>query len=233
MIDEHTDVLEGVVMTEERIQVEMSSRRLYFGDTGELPLDARRVFVHLLQGPSIDHSRHPNLWNSLVRFEKEVRSRLADAGLELLIDHEGKVAFPRQADTGDLEIPKLLREHRLTFYDSLVLLYLRQVLSHAEAQGMRAVVSLDDILDHMAVFDPNGNRLSSDLRTRVVASVNRAHTKLSVLYKVPGNEDRYEISRALKLMVSVDQVQALRQRYEAIAKGDLVAQAEISESEEE
>jgi hypothetical protein len=233
MSNEHAELLEEEVGPAERQQVEGAGKALYFGDTGLLPVEARRTLVHLLQGPSIDHSRHPNLWNSLVRYEAVLRSRLADTGLDLLIDHEAKVAFPRQADMGDIEMPKLLREQQLRFYDSLVLLYLRQVLSHAEALGTRAVVSLDDILDHMTVYLANGDRLSTELRTRVLASVNRVQTKLSVLYKVPGNDERYEISRALKLMIGVDQVQALRQLYEAIAKGDLVAQAETTDVEEE
>lgn len=221
------------VEAEPPTQVDKPGRNLYFGDNGELEHEARRVFVHLLSNGTIDHGRHPNLWNGLLRHEAPIKVRLSDLFLELMIDYESKVAFPRQADTGELDAPKLLREHQLRLYDSLLMLFLRQVLSHAEAQGIRPTVSLDEILDHMVVYDQSGNRNNVDLRSRVTASINRAHTKLAVLYKVPGINDRYEISRALKLMISVNEINVLRDIYDAIGKGELAAQLETAPSEEE
>lgn len=214
-------------------QVEtVQGKALYLGDTGELPNEARRVLVHLLSNGSIDHSRHPNLWNSLVRHLDKIRSRLADLYLEILIDMEACVAFQRQADTGELEVPRILRHHQLRLYDSLLLLFLRQVLSHAEAQGMRATVSLEEILDHMVVYDPSGSRRSAELRSRVAAAVTRAHTKIGVLYKVPGIEDQYEIARVLKIMLNVDQVNGLRELYNTmITDTDMLTQPESTKQE--
>jgi hypothetical protein len=45
-------------------------------------------------------------------------------------------AFTRQADTGDLEVPLLLRRAQLTFIDSILLLHLRQRLTQADSQGI-------------------------------------------------------------------------------------------------
>lgn len=71
----------------------------YLGDTGRLPLDARRALCQLLIGPSIDQLRHAKLWPALVRSEAGIRSALSDLFLELVLDRESGVAFTRQADT--------------------------------------------------------------------------------------------------------------------------------------
>src|SRR3954468_19660776 len=88
---------------------------LFAGDTGELELDTRRVLVQLLAGPSIDARRHGKLWTILLRDEKAVRARLSELFLALVIDLEQQVAFTRQADTENLEIPILLRRAPLSF----------------------------------------------------------------------------------------------------------------------
>ena len=55
-----------------------SADALYPGDSGELSLDARRVLVLLLAGPSLDGQRHSRLWPILIRDELAIRSRLAE-----------------------------------------------------------------------------------------------------------------------------------------------------------
>lgn len=198
---------------------------LYIGDTGELPNDARRILVHLLANGHVDHRRHPNLWNALIRHREKIQSRLCELYLELIVDLEARVAFQRQADTGELEAPRLLRDHQLRLYDSLLMLFLRQVLSHADAQGLLPTVSMEEILDHMVVYDPSGNRNSADFRTRVTAAVTRLYMKVGVLHKVSGVGAQYEISRVLKLMLGADEVNALRELYKNLKGSDPSAQA--------
>ena len=59
---------------------------LYPGDRGELPLEARRVLVQLLAGPSLDGRRHGRLWPSLLQYRDRIESRLGDLFLELVVD---------------------------------------------------------------------------------------------------------------------------------------------------
>jgi uncharacterized coiled-coil protein SlyX len=198
---------------------------LYMGDTGEMPNDARRILVHLLANGHVDHRRHPNLWNTLIRYREKIQSRLCELFLELIVDLEARVAFQRQADTGELDAPRLLRDHQLRLYDSLLMLYLRQLLSHADAQGLLPTVSTEEILDHLVVYDASGNRNSADFRSRVSAAVTRLNTKVGVLHKVPGVDGQYEISRVLKLMLGVDEVNALRELYKNLKDADPSAQA--------
>src|SRR5437870_7673 len=96
---------------------QVSAGNLFSGDSGELPWDTRRVLVQLLAGPSVDGRRHPKLWPVLVRDERLIRGRLSELFLDLVVDVDLKVAFTRQADAGDLEIPVLLRRAQLTFID--------------------------------------------------------------------------------------------------------------------
>ncbi|MEO5934823.1 MAG: DUF4194 domain-containing protein, partial [Duganella sp.] len=129
------------------------STALFSGDSGELPLETRRALVQLLAGPALDGRRHAKLWPVLLRDELAVRRRLAELFLELVIDRDLQVAFTRQADTGDLEVPLLLRRAQLTFIDSVLVLYLRQRLTQADAHGERAVVALDEMVDNLTLYE--------------------------------------------------------------------------------
>ena len=181
---------------------------LYQGDSGKLSLDARRVLVQLLAGPSLDGQRHSKLWPILIRDEAAIRSRLSDLFLQLVIDRNLQVAFTRQAETGDLDVPRLLRRANLTFLDSILLLHLRQRLTQAEAHGDRAVVSTDGIVEFLSVYEQAGNTDRALFEKRIHASIEKIK-KHSILRKIRSSEDRLEISPTLKLLFSAEEIQAL------------------------
>src|ERR1700679_724946 len=104
LVEENNVILEDIHHFEQK-----SNDQLFLSDNGELSLEARRVLVQLLIGPSIDARRHSKLWSTLIQNEAVIRSRLAELFLDLVIDRDIQVAFTRQADTGDLEVPRLLR----------------------------------------------------------------------------------------------------------------------------
>lgn len=185
---------------------------LYQGDSGELSLDARRVLVQLLAGPSLDGQRHSKLWPILIRDEMAIRSRLSELFLQLVIDRDLQVAFTRQAETGDLEVPRLLRRANLTFLDSILLLHLRQRLTQAEAHGDRAVVSTDEIVEFLGVYEQAGNTDRALFEKRIHASIEK-NKKHSILRKIRASEDRFEISPTLKLLFSAEEIQALTRIY--------------------
>ena len=190
-----------------------ADKALYVGDQGELPLEARRAYVHLLLGPSIEESRQGQLWAALVTHEDVLRRRLADCFLELVIDMDTKFAFTRQSDAGDLDVPQMFRTRQLTLVDSLLLLYLRQRLSKAESEGVRAIVTQEELLQHMTVYERAGNRDHAGHGKRVDAAVKRAR-EYHVLHKVGEN---YEVSPALKLMISAEDVRSLTDLYRGLA----------------
>lgn len=185
---------------------------LYPGDTGELPEMARRVLVQLLIGPSLDASRHPRLWPALVQYRHEIGSRLADLFLDLIMDTDLGVAFTRQADTGELETPILLRRSPLTFLDSVLLLYLRGLLTEADARGERAVVSVDDMSEQLKLYERSNNTDRAGFDKRIRAAIEKAK-KNNIIVAIRGSEGRFTVSHSLKLMFSAEEIAALTAAY--------------------
>ena len=181
---------------------------LFIGDTGELEPETRRALVQILIGPSLDERRHSKLWSVLLKDEEIIRRRLSDLFLELIIDHNLRVAFTRQADTGDLEVPLLLRRSKLTFIDSVLLLYLRQQLTLADSRSERAVVSREDITEYLHVYEQSGNTDRAGFIKRINASIEKIKER-SILQKIRGSEDRFEVSPTLKLLFSAEEISAL------------------------
>ncbi|MYM85179.1 DUF4194 domain-containing protein [Duganella sp. FT50W] len=210
------------------------STALFMNDSGELALDTRRALVQLLAGPSLDGRRHAKLWPVLLRDEVALRKRLSELFLELVIDRDMQVAFTRQADTGDLEVPLLLRRAQLTFIDSVLVLYLRQRLTHAEAHSERAVVSTDEIVDNLTLYERAASTDRAGFTKRVHASVEKVK-KHNILQKIRASDDRYEISPTLKLLFSAEDIQTLTALYQHMAAGeaDPGKQPPSDDSEEE
>lgn len=192
--------------------------QLYPGDTGELPEAARRALVQLLSGPSLEHRRHPRLWPALLQHEVAIRSRLADLFLELILDADRGIAFTRQADTGELETPILLRRSPLTFIDSVLLLYLRQVLVDAELRGEPALVDRDELADQLRLYEPADSTDRAGFEKRITAAIEKAK-KNSLLAALKGNADRFEVSASLKLIFGPEEVEQLTAIYQEMAAG--------------
>jgi hypothetical protein len=205
---------------------------LYVGDAGDLALDTRRVFVQLLAGPSLEARRHSHLWPVLLRDEALVRSRLAELFLDLVLDRDTQVAFTRQADVGELEVPVLLRRAPLTFIDSVLLLFLRQRLSQADVHAERAVVATDEIVEYLTTYERAANTDRAGFVKRVQASIEKTK-KHSILQKLRGTDDRFEISPTLKLLFSVEEIQALTRVYRDIAEGAQLQPAPDAERDED
>ncbi|MCL1790683.1 MAG: DUF4194 domain-containing protein [Peptococcaceae bacterium] len=208
--------IKGMSENESESENEAETSSLFAGDTGELPLAVRRVLVQLLMGPSLDKKRHPKLWPTLIQNELVVRRRLGDLFLELILDQDMQVAFTRQADTGDLEVPKLLRRAPLTFIDSILLLHLRQFLMQADTHNERAVISAEEITEHLRLFDRVANTDRAGFEKRIKASIEKFKER-NILQKLRASDDRYEISPTLKLLFSAEQIQALTEVYHHMA----------------
>lgn len=208
------------------------SAGLFESDTGELPLETRQALVQLLLGPAIDGRRQQNLWTTLLRDERIIRTRLSDLFLVLVIDPEAQVAFTRQAQAEGVEIPRLLRRSQLTFIDSVLLLHLRERLARAEVHGERAAVSETDMLEDLALYERGANTDHAGFVKRVNAAIEKVK-KNSILHKIRGGESRYEISPTLKLLFSVDQLHELKAQYVRLGEAPFDQDQEIEAAEGE
>jgi hypothetical protein len=189
---------------------------LFAGDTGELPMDTRRALVHLLLGPSLDAQRQTKLWPVLLRDEKVLRSRLHDLFLELVVDREQRVAFTRQVVDEAADVPVLLRKQALTFVQSALVLFLRQQLTQADARGERAVVSQEEMREHLRVFERDDSSDRAKFERQASGAVEKA-VQLNLIRRLRGEDERYEVSPALKLLFPAEEIQALTETYERLS----------------
>jgi Domain of unknown function (DUF4194) len=199
----------GLASSPERYEV------LFANDQGQLPLEARRVLVQVLLGASIDARRQTKLWPILLRYESIIRSRLHDL-LELVIDRDQEVAFTRQVLSEELDVPVLLRRALLSFLDSVLLHFLRQRLTQSDAQGERAVLAVEEMAEHLAVFEREGNVDRVKFSRQIENAIEKAK-RHSLLQRIRGSEDRYEVSPTLKLLFPAEEIRALTAIYSTLA----------------
>ncbi|WP_081076750.1 DUF4194 domain-containing protein [Burkholderia cepacia] len=187
---------------------------LFEGDTSTLPHEVRRAYALLLRGPSLDE-RHRKLWPVLIDHELRLRQLLHAAFLDLVIDREQKIAFARPAHIPDEDVPQLLREVRLTFVDSALVLHLRMMLVQAEAEGRRATVSRFEMIDHLKAYEASDNVDQTRFNRQVDGAIEKAK-KYNFLRLIRNSGERFEISPVLKLVFSHDQIEELRRTYQDI-----------------
>ncbi len=187
---------------------------LFPGDTGALRLDTRRVIVQLLLGPALDARRQSKLWPVLVRDEVVVRARLHELFLDLVIDREQEVAFTRQVTSPELELPVLLRRTPLTLLDSALLLFLRQRLTESDVQMERAVVSTQEMTEHLQMFQREATTDLARFGKQVQHAIDNA-VKYSLLRKLRNSDGRFEVAPTLKLLFSAEEILALGRSYRA------------------
>lgn len=190
------------------------ARALFNGDKGTLTLELRRVLIQLLNGPFLDGRKSPKSWATLVLGQNEIEAALNNLGLDLIMDAAQEVAFTRQVDDESLTLPVLLRKHKLGFIDSVLLLYLRERIMLATAEGSRAVVSRQDLLDHLLPFD---NELGDEVKflKKRKASIEKM-LGMQILNPLKSVDERYEISPALKMILPAEEVQALALAYKKV-----------------
>lgn len=189
-------------------------RPLFEGDTGILKADTRRCLVALLSGPSVDGRRQPALWQVLIRDRRVLQSRLHEMFLELVVDTEQQVGFIRQisSDDGD-SIPILLRRQQLTFIDSALVLFLRQRLTEADSANERAVVSIQEMTDHLSVFEKANNTDGVKFDKQCNAAIEKCK-QLNLIRPIRASNGRLEVSPTLKLLFGAEDILALIEAYE-------------------
>ena len=191
---------------------------LWDGDPGSLPRDTRRTLVRLLQGPYLTTELHPELWNALLKDEADIRRRLGDLFLELVIDREAGLAFTRNASDPTGAAPSVMRAMRLTLVDTVLLLHLRTLLLRANTPGERVFVDRSEIDDHLSVYRPHTSTDHTGFMRRVSSSVDKL--KRAALLRDTDVAERYEVSPVLALVFTADEVAAVTAEYRRLLGED-------------
>lgn len=188
-----------------------TSPTLWSGDRGRLAENSRRALLELVQGPYLSGARKPRLWSALLTDTDEIRARLHELFLELVIDTVDEFAFVRPVRTEELAVPVAVRTAALTFMDTLMLLVLRQTLLAAHGEH-RVIVGRDEIFEQLRTY--RSSRDEADYEKRMNSSWAKLMNKLGLIHKA-GSDDRVEISPVVKFIVDADRVAALTAEYRA------------------
>jgi hypothetical protein len=156
--------------------------------------------------------KNSGLWNGLLDLQARVRDYVAVLGLELVLDEAEGYAFLRARhhddDDARTRLPRLVARRPLSFPVSLLLALLRKKLAEFDAgggqdvEGVRLVLSRDDIVELIRVFLPAASN-EAQLMDRVDTHINKV-VELGFLRRmkpVAGQPTAFEVRRILKAFV--------------------------------
>jgi hypothetical protein len=161
--------------------------------------------VSLLKGV-IYQSEDQRRWAGLLKLQRRVRDYVSIMGLELVLDEaEGYAYLRSKVQDEDVEstMPRLIARRPLSFHVSLLLALLRKRLAEFDAGGgeTRLVLSLDEIVELVRVFLPEGTN-ESRLIDKIETHINKI-IDLGFLRRLKTSQktETYEVQRILKAFV--------------------------------
>ena len=175
-----------------------------------LPEPARRAMVSLLMHRYISRTRNRAAWEGTVAYESDVRARLDEMYLDLILDREAEVAFKRQQDGDD--VPRMLRrEKALTRDASFVLIFLRREYAFADPDDGPVVISRDQISEFLRAYREDGDSDDARFSRRVDAAINALIKPWQILEPDPAVDYLFTISPVVVPLVGADEMR----RFEA------------------
>jgi hypothetical protein len=176
-----------------------------------LPEPARRALVSLLLNRYICRARHRVAWEGILISENELRARLDEMYLDLVVDHEAEVAFKRQQDGDD--VPRVLRRERALSRDaSFVLIFLRREYAFADSDDEPVMVTRDQISEFLRPYREDGDSDDARISRRVDAAINTLVKPWQILEPDPAVDYLFTISPVVVPLVGVDEMS----RFEAV-----------------
>lgn len=183
--------------------------QLWAGDTGGLGFDARRALLQLIRGPFITAERNSELWQAILNNLAQIKSRLADLFLELVVDADAGLAFVRNAPSEEAKLPKAVKSLPLTLTDTVMVLTLRKELLLNSTN--RVFVGRTELVDQLSNYRPVTKLDEAAFKSRLESSWGRL-VKAGILQPIE-NEERCEVSPVLKLIFGVDEVMAVNAEF--------------------
>ena len=187
-------------------------------ENGRLQPEARRALVSLLKHGVILAGRKGRLFETICRYQSEVRSHLADIYLKLMLDERAGVAFVAQIDEADSdeETTSLITRRTLSLYDTLLLLVLRKHYQDRKNAGeQRIIIDFERIESNLSPFLPLTNSAKLD-RKKLIIALNKMIEK-RLLAKVRGSNDRLEITPVIRYVVNAEFLEKMLKEYQQLA----------------
>lgn len=176
-----------------------------------LPADARRALTTLLTNRFIIRSRNRSVWDALLAYENEIRERLADMFLLLVVDRDYEVAFKRQDPAEDA--PRLLRRDRPLHRDaSLLLIHLRKEHTYTDATDDPVVITRAQVAEFLRPFREDGDADEARFERRVDAAIH-AVVELKLLTPDPDADYLFTVSPAVVPLIGADEIMRFEQYF--------------------
>jgi hypothetical protein len=196
-------------------------------DTG-LPEPARRALVYLLMNRYIFRNRHRAVWEGILSSENEIRSRLNEMYLDLVVDREAEVAFKRQQDGEDT--PRVLRrEKALTRDASFVLIFLRREYAFADPDDGPVIVTRDQIGEFLRAYSEDGDGDGARFSRRVDTAINALVKPWQILEPDPAADYLFTVSPVIVPLIGVDEMRRFEAAFRKAAAGSGAPPDDVAE----
>lgn len=166
------------------------------------PDELSLLVIQLFKGP-VYRDSHEKLWEPLTRQRRRVADHVAVLGLRLEVDEADGYAFLRSLRDGesDIEYPRLVARHTLSFTTSLLIALLRKRLLEFDTSSseVRLILSRDQIIDLVRVFAPS-NQDDVKVGREIDRHIKRIE-ELGFLHRLRGSNDQYEVRRIIRAFV--------------------------------
>jgi hypothetical protein len=197
-----------------------------------LPESARRALVSLLMNRYVAKTRHRIAWEGILTYENDLRARLDEIYLDLIVDHDAEVAFKRQQDGDD--VPRVLRrEKTLTRDASFVLIFLRREYEFADPDDGPVMVTRDQVGEFLRAYREEGDSDDARFSRRVDAAINTLIRPWQILEPDPAVDYLFAISPVVVPLIGVDEMRRLEAAFrQAVAApgSSSSPDAEVSDS---
>lgn len=178
------------------------------------PRESSLVKIALLKGPV--YQEDEVLWRLALAHQDHLARYFGDLGLEFHTDLQEGIAFLRQKQcaVGETPLPTLFRREELPYSVSLLGALAREELQkhqQAHPDQPRLVEDIDTIAGWLAPYFGTGRNDAKERRQ--LFSIVRKAERLGLLRKAKDETaERYEISRIIKLLFSLEGLQEYLQR---------------------
>ena len=198
------------------VDVEHDHRYNPAGD--RLPEPGRRALASLLMNRYVSRTRHRIAWEGILTYENDLRARLDEMYLDLIVDHEVEVAFKRQQDGDD--VPRVLRrEKALTRDASFVLIFLRREYAFADPDDGPVVISREQISEFLRAYREDGDSDDARFSRRVDAAINALLKPWQILEPDPAVDYMFVISPVVVPLVGVEEMRRFEAAFRQAAAG--------------
>ncbi|KQO47231.1 MULTISPECIES: DUF4194 domain-containing protein [unclassified Frigoribacterium] len=192
-----------------------------------LPLAGRKALVTLLTHRFVSRARQQEAWAGLLAHEPEIRARLDELFLVLVVDHDHEVAFKRQS--GEDDVPVLLRREKPLSRDaSLLMVFARREHAFTDGLDEAVVISKDSVAEFLGRYHDDSGSDEVRARRRVDAAI-AALVARDLLTAEPDDPELFVVSPAIVPLMTADRLAHLERVYLEAAgvEGDVTGEGEV------